>query len=92
MLPPITAAEILNDRVLPFFEEYGIVLCRVLTDRGTDMEARDMRPGRSGAGSTKADRPPRSQATNTFFSSDRSPNEHPRGLSHADAASTIQVR
>src|SRR6201987_2163831 len=28
---PITAAEILNDRVLPFFEEHGIVLCRVLT-------------------------------------------------------------
>jgi hypothetical protein len=30
------AAEILNDRVLPFFEEHGIVLCRVLTDRGTE--------------------------------------------------------
>jgi hypothetical protein len=26
----------LNDRVLPFFEEHGIVLCRVLTDRGTE--------------------------------------------------------
>src|SRR5579859_7852048 len=33
---PITAAEILNDRVLPFFEEHGIALCRVLTDRGTE--------------------------------------------------------
>jgi hypothetical protein len=33
---PISAAEILNDRVLPFFEEHGIVLCRVLTDRGTE--------------------------------------------------------
>lgn len=33
---PITAAEVLNDRVLPFFEEHGIVLCRVLTDRGTE--------------------------------------------------------
>ena len=33
---PITAAEILNDRVLPFFEEHGIVLCRLLTDRGTE--------------------------------------------------------
>ena len=33
---PITAAEILNDRVLPFFDEHGIVLCRVLTDRGTE--------------------------------------------------------
>ena len=25
---PITAAEILNDRVLPFFEEHDIALCR----------------------------------------------------------------
>jgi transposase InsO family protein len=33
---PITAADILNDRVLPFFEEHGIPLCRVLTDRGTE--------------------------------------------------------
>jgi transposase InsO family protein len=27
---------LLNDRVLPFFEQYGIPLCRVLTDRGTE--------------------------------------------------------
>jgi transposase InsO family protein len=33
---PITAAELLNDRVLPFFEEHGIVVNRVLTDRGTE--------------------------------------------------------
>lgn len=33
---PITAADILNDRVLPFFEEHEIVLSRVLTDRGTE--------------------------------------------------------
>ncbi len=33
---PITAAEILNDRVLPLFEEPGIALCRVLTDRGPE--------------------------------------------------------
>jgi len=33
---PITAAEILNDRVLPLFEEHGITLSRVLTDRGTE--------------------------------------------------------
>ena len=33
---PITAADLLNDRVLPFFEEHGIKLCRVLTDRGTE--------------------------------------------------------
>ena len=32
---PITAAEMRNDRVLPFFEEQGIVVSRVLTDRGT---------------------------------------------------------
>jgi transposase InsO family protein len=33
---PITAADILNDRVLPLFEEHGIALSRVLTDRGTE--------------------------------------------------------
>jgi transposase InsO family protein len=32
---PITAAKMLNDRVLPFFEEQGIVVSCVLTDRGT---------------------------------------------------------
>ena len=31
---PITSADLLNDRVLPFFEEHGIRLCRILTDRG----------------------------------------------------------
>jgi transposase InsO family protein len=33
---PITAAEILNDRVVPFYEEHDIRLSRVLTDRGTE--------------------------------------------------------
>src|SRR5690348_16244209 len=33
---PITAAEILNDRMLPFYDEHGIRLSRVLTDRGTE--------------------------------------------------------
>ena len=33
---PITAAEVLNDRVLPFFDDQGIVVSRVLTDRGTE--------------------------------------------------------
>jgi transposase InsO family protein len=32
----ITAAELLNDRVIPFFDEHGLPLCRVLTDRGTE--------------------------------------------------------
>jgi transposase InsO family protein len=32
----ITAAELLNDRVIPFFDEHDIPLCRVLTDRGTE--------------------------------------------------------
>jgi hypothetical protein len=32
----ITAADTLNDRVLPFFEENEIPLLRVLTDRGTE--------------------------------------------------------
>ena len=31
---PITAADLLNDRVLPFFEEHEIVLSRVLTAIG----------------------------------------------------------
>jgi transposase InsO family protein len=33
---PITAAELLNDRVLPLFEEHDIPLTRMLTDRGTE--------------------------------------------------------
>jgi transposase InsO family protein len=33
---PITAADLLNDRVLPLFEEHSIALQRVLTDRGTE--------------------------------------------------------
>src|SRR5262245_25766530 len=32
---PITAADLLNDRVLPFFEEHDVKLLRVLTDRGS---------------------------------------------------------
>ena len=31
---PITAADLLNDRVLSFFEEHEIALSRMLTDRG----------------------------------------------------------
>ena len=33
---PVTAADLLNDRVLPFFEAQAIPLNRVLTDRGTE--------------------------------------------------------
>ena len=32
----ITAADLINDRVCPFFEESGIPLLRILTDRGTE--------------------------------------------------------
>lgn len=32
----ITAADFLNDKVLPFFDEEGIKLLRILTDRGTE--------------------------------------------------------
>jgi transposase InsO family protein len=32
---PITAADLLNDRVLPFFDEHDVKLLRVLTDRGS---------------------------------------------------------
>ena len=33
---PVTAADTLNDRVLPFFEDQNIPILRVLTDRGTE--------------------------------------------------------
>jgi len=33
---PITSADLLNDRVLPFFEGNGVDLIRMLTDRGTE--------------------------------------------------------
>ncbi len=33
---PLTAADVLNDRVIPFFDEQGIRIDRVLTDRGTE--------------------------------------------------------
>lgn len=32
----IVAADLLNDRVLPFFEEHDLKLLRILTDRGTE--------------------------------------------------------
>ena len=32
----LTAADLLNDRVLPFFEEQGVPLLRMLTDRGSE--------------------------------------------------------
>ena len=32
----LVAADMLNDKVLPFFEEYEVPLLRVLTDRGTE--------------------------------------------------------
>ena len=33
---PITSADLLNDRVLPFFAEQGMGIIRILTDRGTE--------------------------------------------------------
>ena len=43
---PITAADLLNDRVLPFFAEQGMGMIRILTDRGTEFcgrpEAHDL--------------------------------------------------
>src|SRR5687767_14351618 len=33
---PIAAADLLNDRVLPFYQEHQVSLLRVLTDRGTE--------------------------------------------------------
>jgi transposase InsO family protein len=36
MRTALTAADLLNDRVLPFYEAEGIPLLRILTDRGTE--------------------------------------------------------
>ena len=33
---PINSADLLNDRVVPFFDKYAIPLLRILTDRGTE--------------------------------------------------------
>ena len=33
---PITAADLLNDKVLPFYEGQGLPMLRILTDRGTE--------------------------------------------------------
>ena len=33
---PITAADLLNDRVIPFFDSHDVKLLRVLTDRGSE--------------------------------------------------------
>lgn len=33
---PITAADMLNDKVLPYFEEHDLPMLRILTDRGTE--------------------------------------------------------
>lgn len=36
----ITSADLLNDRVLPFFEQHEIPLLRILTDRGTEYKGK----------------------------------------------------
>jgi transposase InsO family protein len=33
---PLTAADLLNDRVVPFYDQHAVKLSRVLTDRGTE--------------------------------------------------------
>ena len=33
---PINSADLLNDKVIPFFDKYGIPILRILTDRGTE--------------------------------------------------------
>jgi len=40
---PITAADLLNDRVLPLLESHGLGLIRILTDRGTEFCGRPER-------------------------------------------------
>jgi transposase InsO family protein len=38
---PVTAADCLNQKVLPFFEKHGVNVQRMLTDRGTEFCGRD---------------------------------------------------
>ena len=38
---PITAADVLNEKVLPLYEEHGVTLLRILTDRGTEYCGRE---------------------------------------------------
>jgi transposase InsO family protein len=33
---PLTSADLLNDRVVPFFDQHDLAVSRVLTDRGTE--------------------------------------------------------
>ncbi len=33
---PITAADVLNDEVLPMFAKHGLPMLRILTERGTE--------------------------------------------------------
>ena len=33
---PLHSAELLNDRVLPFYQQHGLPMLRILTDRGTE--------------------------------------------------------
>lgn len=49
----LVAADLLNDRVVPFYDEQGIPLLRVLTDRGTEYcgarEHHEYQPGHGGS-------------------------------------------
>ena len=36
---PLSAADLLNDRVVPFYNQHEVRLCRVLTDRGPNIAA-----------------------------------------------------
>ena len=36
MKTPVTAADLLNDKVIPFYEQEGLGILRILTDRGTE--------------------------------------------------------
>ena len=36
MKTPITAADLLNDRVVPLFEQHDVSILRILADRGTE--------------------------------------------------------
>jgi len=65
--PRSTAADLLNGRVVPFFDEHDVKLCRMLTDRGTESAAPPRRTNTSstGRGGHRPQPAPRREAPQT---------------------------
>src|SRR5262245_31677978 len=75
---PITAADLLNDRVLPFFEAHDVKLLRVLTDRGSEFCGTPNPPVRSSISRSRTSiiHAPRSRARRRTVSVNASTRPH----------------